>query len=111
LSEALPAHIQPVKLPAGPIKVLWQPGQQKGGAWIVQLPKVPGYSYFVFRGDHDSKSGMGALWRAIMSAAEMAKYKKRTLWIGAPELIVKQAMGKDIKALWELTGVRYSSGK
>ena len=37
---------KPVKLPAGPIKVEWQTDQKNGGAWVVQLPKAPGLSYF-----------------------------------------------------------------
>ena len=85
---------KPVKLPTGPIKVVWQTGQKNAGAWVVQLPKAPGFSYFESPNGPNSKAGLAALQRAILSAAEMARYKKRALWIGADEQLVKQAMGR-----------------
>jgi len=95
---------KPVKLPAGPIKIVWQSGR---AAWVVQLPKAPGFSYFKSPNGRESKAGRVALRRVILSAAEMARYKKRALWIGADQQLVKQAMGRDTKTLRELTGVRY----
>ena len=71
------------------------------------LPKASGFSYFESPNGPNSKAGLAALQRAILSAAEMAKYKRRALWIGANEQLVKQAMGKNGRALRSLTGVRY----
>ena len=95
---------KPVKLPAGPIKVAWQSGL---AAWVVQLPNATGFSYFESPNGRDTKAGLAALRRAIISAAEMATYKKRALWIGADEQLVKQAMGKSGRVLRTLTSVRY----
>ena len=58
---------KPVKLPAGPIKVEWQTGQKNAGAWVVQLPKAPGFSYFGSPNGPDSKAGLATLRRAILS--------------------------------------------
>lgn len=98
---------KPGKLPAGPIKIVWQTAPKNASAWVVQLPKAPGCSYFVSPNGPDSKAGLAALRRAILSATEMARYKKRALWIGADEQLVKQAMRKNARALRELARLRY----
>ena len=38
---------KPVKLPTGPIKVVWQTGQKNAGAWVVQLAE--GFRVLIFR--------------------------------------------------------------
>jgi len=73
----------------------------------VKLPRVPGYSYFRSPNGRESKAGRANLRRAILSAAEMARCKKRALWIGAEKQLVSQAMGKRAEALLELTGVQF----
>ena len=110
--STVPAHIQAMQLPAGPIKISWQTGVKSGqkevNAWVVQLPKAPGFSYFSAPSGHDSKSGSNSLRKAVLHGIEMAKYKKRALWIGATEQQVKQALGKEVKMLKDLVGLRYT---